>query len=259
VTGSFQIAGQTIRMDARLLDVETGRVYAFAGAYGELDKIFEAQDRIAASFLDALNAPLTDQDRLLLAYRPTTSMEAFKLYSRAVDTYTPEGSALDDDQRIALLDQSTQIDPNFAMAYLGLGYIYAVKKRDYRRAVANYNRVITLQPYNPAPRIWVNRIYLKEGNIAGAAQMQKGIDDLRRRPPPGSPGGQRSVRPPRVEAPPLAQPGGRIQPPRSSYPARVLPPSEPPRIIAPPGHYYFPSQRPPGTGRAPGGGRGGRR
>ena len=236
VTGSFQIVGQAIRMDARLLDVETGRVYAFAGAFGELDKIFEAQDRIAASFLDALNAPLTDQDRLLLASRPTTSMEAFKLYSQAVDTYTPEGSTLDDDQRIALLNQSTQIDPNFAMAYSGLGYIYAVKKKDYRRAVANYNRVITLQPDNPAPRIWVTRIYLQEGNTAGAAQMQKGIEDLKRRPPSGT------VNPAGVR------------------PARAQPSPNTPRIISPPSRYYFPSQRAPGTGRGGhGGGRGGRR
>jgi len=260
VTGSFQIVGQAIRIDARLLDVETGRVYAFAGAFGELDKIFEAQDRIAASFLDALNAPLTDVDRLLLASKPTTSMEAFKLYSQAEDTYTPEGSTLDDDQRISLLDQSTQIDPNFAMAYAGLGYIYAVKKQDYRQAVVYYNRAIILQPYNPVPRIWLTRIYLKEGNAPAAPQEQKRNDDLKRRPSPGSPGGQPGVRPPRPGTPPLAQPSERrMQAPRSPWPARVQPPSDTPRTIAPPSHYYFPSQRAPSTGRAPGGGKGGRR
>jgi len=260
VTGSFQIVGQTIRIDARLLDVETGRVYAFAGAYGELDKIFEAQDRIAAAFLNALNAPLTDVDRLLLASKPTTSMEAFKLYSRAADTYTPEGSTLDDDQRISLLNQSTQIDPNFAMAYAGLGYIYAVKKQDYRQAVIYYNRVVILQPYNPAPRIWLTRIYLKEGNTSAAIQEQKWIDSLKRRLPPSRPGGQAGVRPPRPGTPPLAQPGERRMPaPRSSLPTRVQPPLDTPRTLAPPSHYYYPSPRAPSAGRAPGGGKGGKR
>ena len=260
VTGSFQIVGQAVRIDARLLDVETGRVYAFAGAYGELDKIFEAQDRIAASFLDALNAPLTDVDRLLLASKPTTSMEAFKLYARAADTYTPEGSTLDDDQRISLLNQSTQIDPNFAMAYAGLGYIYAVKKQDYRQAVVYYNRAVTLQPYNPAPRIWLTRIYLKEGNTSAAIQEQKWIDSLKRRPPPSRPGGQAGVRPPRPGTPPLAQPGERrMQAPRSSLPARVQPPLYTPRIIAPPNHYYYPSPGAPIAGRTTGGGKGGKR
>ena len=259
VTGSFQIVGQAIRIDARLLDVETGRVYAFAGAFGELDKIFEAQDRIAASFLDALNAPLTDVDRLLLASNPTTSMEAFKLYSQAEDTYTPEGSTLDDDQRISLLNQSTQIDPNFAMAYAGLGYIYAVKKQNYAQAFVYYNRVINLQPYNPAARIWLSRIYLKEGNPPAALQEQKRIDDLKRRPSPGSPGGQPGVRPPRPGTPPFAQPGERrMQAPRSSLPTRVRPTWDTPRIIAPPSHYY-PSRRAPSAGRTSGGGQSGKK
>ena len=187
-------------------------------------------------------------------------MEAFKLYSQAADTYTPEGSTLDDDQRISLLNQSTEIDPNFVMAYAGLGYIYAVKKQDYRQAAVYYNRAVILQPYNPAPRIWLTRIYLKEGNTPAALQEQKRIDDLKRRPPPGSPGGQTTVRPPRPGTPPLAQPGERrIQAPRSSLPRRVQPTLDTPRPIAPPSHYYYPSPRAPSAGRTSGGGKGGRR
>lgn len=252
VVGSFQIIGQTIRIDARLLDVETGKVHVFAGAYGELDKIFEAQDRIAASFLAALNAPLTDEERFLLEAKPTTSMEAFKLYSQAADTYTPEGNKLDDDQRIYLLNQSTRIDANFAMAYAGLGYIYAVKKQDYPRAVVNYNRVVILQPYNPAPRIWLTRIYMKQGNPSAALQEQRRIDELKRRPPSGTPDGQTgSITPGQQWNVPAA--------PRP-LPSRVQPLPNSPGIIAPPpGHFYPPSPRPPGTKRAPKKGKGGKR
>ncbi|HWU40431.1 MAG TPA: CsgG/HfaB family protein, partial [Candidatus Acidoferrum sp.] len=238
VTGSFQIAGPAIRIDARLLDVETGRIYAFAGTFGELDKIFEAQDRIAASFLDALNAPLTDTDRVLLASQPTTSMEAFKLYSQAADTYTPEGSMLNDDQRIVLLNQSTQIDPNFVMAFAGLGYIYAVRKQDYRQAAVYYNRAVILQPDNLAHRIWLTRIYTKEGNTSAAMQEQKWIDDLKRRSASVSPSGQGGARPSGPGIP--ARPGDRRMPPGTSHPARVQPPLNAPRIIGPPSQYYFP-------------------
>jgi tetratricopeptide (TPR) repeat protein len=179
VIGSFQVSEQNIRIDARLLDVETGRVRVFAGANGELEKIFEVQDRIAVSFLAALSLPLSDEEKTLMAAKPTTSMEAFKLYSQAADIYTPEGRALEDDQRVALLNQSTQIDPTFALAYAGLGYIYAVNKQDYKQAVVNYNSVVTLQPHNPAPRIWLTRMYLKEGNVSASQQEQKKIDELK--------------------------------------------------------------------------------
>ncbi len=256
VTGSFQIIGQTIRIDARLLDVETGRVQVFAGAYGELDKIFEAQDRIAASFLEALNAPLTDEDRLLLAAKPTTSMEAFKLYSQAADTYSPEGSRLDDDQRIFLLNQSAQIDPNFAMAYAGLGYIYAVKRQDYKQAVVNYNRAVILQPYNPVPRIWLTRIYLKEGNTPAAQQEQKKIDELKRRLPSRTPGTPMGVITPRPGSIPAPHQGERRMPaPGSPSPSKVKHPPSGPKVMAPaPGHP--PSPKAPGTRHAPRGGKG---
>lgn len=251
VVGSFQISGQTIRIDARLLDVETGRVLVFAGAYGELDKIFEAQDRIAASFLAALNAPLTDEDRLLLAAKPTTSMEAFKLYSQAADTYTPEGSKLDDDQRIYLLNQSTRIDPNFAMAYAALGYIYAVRKQDYPQAIANYNRVVILQPFNPAPRIWLTRIYMKQGDTSAALQEQKRIDELKQRIPSRTSGGQTG----------LINPGQHWNAPAAprSLPSRMQPPPNSTGIITPGLKDYQPPKAPSSKGRTPKKGKGGKK
>jgi len=179
VIGSFQVVGENIRIDARFLDVETGRVHVFSGAYGELDKVFEVQDRIAASCLESLNFYLTNEERTLLAAKPTTSMDAFKLYSQAVDTYTPEGRALDDEQRISYLQQSTQIDPNFAMAYASLGDIYGAKKQDYSRAAAYYQRAVVLQPLNPAPRIWLTRIYRRQGNAVAAQQEDGRIKEIR--------------------------------------------------------------------------------
>lgn len=143
VVGSFQVRGSTIRMDARFLDVETARILATTGMTGELDKIFELQDRVATSFLAALKLPLRDEEKTLLQVKPTTSLEALKLFSRAADTFTPEGKTLSDDDRITLLNQSTQVDPNFALAYASLGDIYAVRKLNYRQAEIYYKKVVS--------------------------------------------------------------------------------------------------------------------
>ena len=180
VIGSFQIAGQNIRIDARFVDVETGKVHVFAGSSGEVDKLFEAEDRITASILASLNCSLTDEEKKLVMAKPTTSMEAFKLYSQAADIYTPQGKTLNDDQRIAYLEQSTQMDPNFAMAYSSLGNIYAVQRQDYDRAAAYYQKVVILQPYNPAPRYWLIRAYQRQGNVIAAQQEAKKIEAMRR-------------------------------------------------------------------------------
>ena len=181
VIGSFQMIGQTIRINARFLKVEEGKVHTTAEATGNLDQIFDLQDKIVASFLANLNLPLNDQEKALLTAKPTTSQEAFKQYSQAMDTYTPEGKALSDEQRIALLDQSTRIDPNFAPAFIQMGDIYAQRKQDYDRAEFYYNRAVFLAPSVILPRVRLVQVYQIQGNTSALQQQQRQIEEIRRR------------------------------------------------------------------------------
>ena len=183
VIGSFQVIGQTIRINARFLKVEEGKVQTTAEATGSLGQIFELQDKIVASFLANMSLPLNDQEKSLLGAKPTNSPEAFQLYSRAMDTYTPEGKALSDEQRIALLDQSTQIDPKFALAFISLGDIYFQMRQDYGRAAVYYNRAVFLTPYVVAPRVRLVKVYQVQGNIPALQQQQQKIVEIRRIPP----------------------------------------------------------------------------
>jgi TolB-like protein len=183
VIGSFQVIGQTVRINARFLKVEEGKVQTTAEATGSLDQIFELQDKIVASFLANMSLPLNDQEKSLLAAKPTSSPEAFELYSRAMDTYTPEGKALSDEQRIALLDQSTQIDPDFAMAFISLGDIYFLMRHDYDRAAVYYNRAVVLTPYVVAPRARLVKVYGVQGNKLALQQQHEKIVEIRRHPP----------------------------------------------------------------------------
>ena len=180
VVGSFQIIGQSIRINARFLKVEEGKVRTTAEATGSMDQIFDLQDKIVASFLANLNLPLNDQEKALLAAKLTTSPEAFKQYSQAMDTYTPEGRALSDEQRIAMLDQSTRIDPNFAPAYVQLGDIYAQRRQDYDRAVFYYDRAVVLAPLVIVPRVRLVQVYQIQGNTFALQQQQRQIEELRR-------------------------------------------------------------------------------
>jgi len=182
VIGSFQIVGQTIRINARFLKVAEAKVHTTAESTGKLDQIFELQDKIVASFLANMSLPLNDQEKSLLAAKPTNSPEAFQLYSRAMDTYTPEGKALSDEQRIALLDQSTRLDPNFAPAFISLGDIYFQRRQDYDRATVYYNRAVFLTPYVVAPRVRLVQVYQIRGNAPALQQQQQQIAEIRRSP-----------------------------------------------------------------------------
>jgi TolB-like protein len=182
VIGSFQVVGQTIRINARFLKVEEATAHTTAEATGKMDQIFELQDKIVASFLADMRLPLSDQEKSLLTAKPTNSAEAFQLYSRAMDTYTPEGKAQSDEQRIALLDQSTRIDPNFAPAYISLGDIYFQTRQDYDRATVYYNRAIFLAPHVIAPRVRLVQVYQVQGNTLAVQQQQQQIVQIRRGP-----------------------------------------------------------------------------
>ena len=163
--------------------MEEGKVQTTAEATGSLDQVFDLQDTIVASFLANMNLPLSDQEKALLAAKPTKSPEAFQLYSRAMDTNTPEGKALSDEQRIALLDQSTQIDPDFAMAFISLGDIYFQTRHDYDRAAVYYDKAVVLRPHVVAPRARLLKVYQVQGNKVALQHQHEKILEIRRHPP----------------------------------------------------------------------------
>ena len=180
LTGSFQVVGNSIRVDARILEIETGKVYKTAGASGSLDNIFDLQDRLTASLLVALGLPVSDEEKTAIASKPTTSPEAFQLYSQAADVYSSDGRALSDEERIGFLEQSTRLDPNFAMAYLLLGDIYARNRMTYAQAASSYQTVTTLQPNNQIARGRLVQVYQRQGNHAAARNEAVRLDQIRR-------------------------------------------------------------------------------
>ena len=54
VVGSFQRAGNRLRITARIVDAETGETEAEAKADGALEHVFDLQDRLVVQFSDAL-------------------------------------------------------------------------------------------------------------------------------------------------------------------------------------------------------------
>ena len=180
LTGSYQVIGNSIRVDLRIMETETGKVYKTAAANGSLDNIFEVQDRLASSLLTALGLPLAAEEKELIASKPTASPEAFRLYSQAADTYTPEGRALSDEERIDYLEQSARLDPNFTMAYMLLGDIFARNLSNYGRAVYYYQKVTYLQPNNQTARARLIRVHQRHGNHAEANNESMRLRHLKR-------------------------------------------------------------------------------
>jgi DNA-binding winged helix-turn-helix (wHTH) protein/tetratricopeptide (TPR) repeat protein len=119
VMGSFQRAGDRLRITARIVDAGSGECLADAKADGPLDQVFDLQDRIVSQFTDALGAgkPGPAERR---HYRETSSLEAYQAFTEgrvrleSLDAAVVPGAIADFERAVAL-------DPRYAAAHVGLG------------------------------------------------------------------------------------------------------------------------------------------
>jgi len=119
VVGSYQRAGDRLRITARIVDAVTGQCLADAKADGPLDQVFDLQDRIVSQFTDALGAgkPGPAERR---HYRETSSLEAYQAFTEgrvrleSLDASLVPGAIADFERAVAL-------DPRYAAAHVGLG------------------------------------------------------------------------------------------------------------------------------------------
>ncbi|HKX33307.1 MAG TPA: winged helix-turn-helix domain-containing protein, partial [Blastocatellia bacterium] len=125
IDGSIQWDGQRkIRVIARLLRVEDGSLlWTNQCEEDKCQDIFALQDSISERVASSLASELTRDERKLLAKHYTRNTEAYQLYLRGRyfwNRRTEEGfkKALD------YFQQAVQVDPNYALAHVGLADCY---------------------------------------------------------------------------------------------------------------------------------------
>lgn len=119
VVGSFQRAGDRLRITARVVDAATGEALADAKADGPLEQVFELQDRIVAQFAEALGTARSEVG-IRRSHRETSSLEAYQAFTEgrvrleSLDASLVAGAIADFERAIAL-------DPRYSLAHVGLG------------------------------------------------------------------------------------------------------------------------------------------
>ncbi|MCX5768624.1 MAG: hypothetical protein NTZ43_15505 [Gemmatimonadetes bacterium] len=107
-----QLDGQSLRIDAQVVDAESGAVLARAGGDATMDAIFDLESRIAVGVHDALGVPLTEQERAAMGHRSTTSIAAFLQYGAGL--LARDANRLRDAQRY--FHDAALIDAHFETA-----------------------------------------------------------------------------------------------------------------------------------------------
>jgi TolB-like protein/class 3 adenylate cyclase/Flp pilus assembly protein TadD len=123
VEGSVQRAGNTMRINAQLIDAVDGG-HAWAKRFdGSLDEIFALQDQVTAEVLKAVAPRLTTGEQQALLQRETEVPEAYDAYLRGWEHYrrtTPEDFA----RAVSYFQQAIALDPNYWRAQAALALVY---------------------------------------------------------------------------------------------------------------------------------------
>jgi serine/threonine-protein kinase len=130
LTGRITHRGDALSISAELTDARDGNHIWGARYERRLSDLIVVQEEIAQRIIAGLRLKLTDAESKRLSKRYTENAEAYQLYLKGRQMFlqlTPEGSrkALDH------FHQAIELDPGYALAYAGVGYVYAVAAGTY--------------------------------------------------------------------------------------------------------------------------------
>jgi TolB-like protein/Tfp pilus assembly protein PilF len=121
--GSVQKANDQVRIVAQLIDTTTGG-HLWSERYDRpLKDIFALQDDIVQKIVTTLKLQLSVQEQGVLVRKRTNNLEAYDTFLRGADyfyRFTKEGNA----QARSLFEKAVGLDPQYAEAYVWLGWTY---------------------------------------------------------------------------------------------------------------------------------------
>ena len=122
--GSVRKAGNNVRLSAQLIDCEDGH-HLWAERYdGQLDDVFELQDRITQKIVTALEVELAEGEQVRIWRERSGSPLVYEHFHKARDLYF--AFAKDTNQQAqAEVERALSINPTYAPALILLGYIHA--------------------------------------------------------------------------------------------------------------------------------------
>jgi TolB-like protein len=85
VTGSYSVVGPKFLLDARVVEVETGRILQAASSHGTVDDFVAVEKDLVEDLLQGLSVKLSSADRRkLYVQAPTEKFEAFSAYGEGL-------------------------------------------------------------------------------------------------------------------------------------------------------------------------------
>lgn len=173
VEGDVRKFGDQIKVNTRLLDIETGDHLWQDSLKGTMDDIFDIQEQVAQKVVEGLKLHLGSEEKKRLSERGTENAEAYELFLKATEYFdrnTKEGFELS----AQLMSAAITLDKGYAHAYGGkanaLVFLYRMFVRDARlldEALLLIREALRLKPdfwkaYYPLSQILLSQGKLEE-------------------------------------------------------------------------------------------------
>jgi len=167
VWGAFQKSGARLRLTPQFSDVETGETFGVDKIDGGIEDVFELQDRIVIQLAEILRIELTSQEAEQIAKPETVQLGAYELYARGKQAFLVFGK---ESARAAsqYFRQAIEIDPDYALAWAGLGsllmpkYISSGSATDLEEGIHALQRAMRLDPALGEPYSYLAYMYTQQ-------------------------------------------------------------------------------------------------
>ena len=155
LSAGFIAVGERFRVNAQLMDVKSGEIIWSDRIDASADDIIAVQDEITKRIVDGLRLELSPDEQAGLAQPATVNAEAYEEYLRGRDRFARfifrSVSAEDCDAAIEHFNRAIEHDPEFGLAYDGLGacHVNRVFKglggaEDFEKAEAAFNKALAI-------------------------------------------------------------------------------------------------------------------
>lgn len=121
--GSVRQSGNKLRISVQLVNAADGYQFWSERYDREMQDIFDVQDEIALAVVDALKLKLFGDEKAAVLKRYTNNAEAYQLYLNGRYHYSKRGK-IDLQRGIEYFQEAIKLDPNFALAYVGIADSY---------------------------------------------------------------------------------------------------------------------------------------
>ncbi|MCI0662705.1 MAG: hypothetical protein L0220_16690, partial [Acidobacteria bacterium] len=151
ICGGYQRFGEMVRITSRIVDIVTGAVLNTVKIDGKMEEIFELQDKIVYEFIRNAHLSLPQGERQMIEQKETRIVAAYEAYSKGlINLFVNTHPALD--ESIRYFEQAIAFDPNYARAFVHLGYALSLKAQYSNKpellesALANLQKANLLRP-----------------------------------------------------------------------------------------------------------------